>query len=171
MNSGPHGPDGTAGDRRNAFIRHLFEEAQNQNLAMLGRQAIKCEMDRLSVLDREVSRAFNLSVRLAILDRSSRRNPLPAMANGPVACDPIEPGLEGARIGQSCDRSMHVQPNVLEHVFRIRLTCLAEECPHVIPQPGCKPFDQLAERSAVAGLAPENEDLFIEPVSDIIHAG
>jgi hypothetical protein len=127
VNSGPHGPDGTAGDRRNAFIRHLFEEAQDQDLAMLGRQTVQCEMDRLSVFGREVSSAVNLRVRLAILDRSSRRDPLPEMANGPVACDPIEPGLERAWIGQSCNRSIHVQPNVLEHVFRVRVAFLAEE--------------------------------------------
>src|SRR4051794_16231221 len=34
MNSGPHGPDGAAGDRRDAFIRHLFEESQDKDLAM-----------------------------------------------------------------------------------------------------------------------------------------
>jgi hypothetical protein len=171
VNSGPHGPDGTASDRRNAFIRHLFEEAQDQDLAMLGRETVQCEMDRLSVLDREVSPAVNLPVRLALVDRSSRRDPLPEMANGPVAGDPIEPGLEGAGIGQSGDRSMNVQPHVLEHVFRIRLAFLAEECPHVILQPGCKPFDQLAECRAVAGLAPENQDLLIESVGEVVHAG
>lgn len=171
MNSGPHGPDGTAGDRRNAFIRHLFEEAQDQDLAMLGRQTVQCEMDRLSVLGREVSPAVDLPVRLALVDRSSRRDPLAEMANGPVAGDPIEPGLEGAWIVQSRDRSIHVQPHILEHVFRIGLAFLAEECPHVIPQPGCKPLDQLAERCAVAGLAAEDQDLLIESVGEVVHAG
>jgi glyoxylase-like metal-dependent hydrolase (beta-lactamase superfamily II) len=171
VNSGPHRPDGTAGDGRNAFIRHLFEEAQDQNLAMLGRQTVKCAMDCLSVLDREVFPAVNLPVRLAIVDRSSQCDPLAEMANGPVACDPIEPGHEGARIRQSCDRSMHVQPNVLEHVFRVHLAFLAEERSHVITQPGCKSFDQLAERSTVAGLAPENQHLLIESVGEVVHAG
>ena len=171
MNSGPDGPDRTAGDHRDAFIRHLFEEAQDQYLAMLGRQTVKREMDRKSVLDREVSLAVKLPVRMAFVDRSSRRDPLPEMANGPVACNPIEPGHEGARIGQSCDRSIHVQPNVLQHVFCIRLAFLAEKCPHVILQPGCKSLEQLAERRAVAGLAPENQNLLIELVGEVIHAG
>ncbi len=170
MNSGSHGSDGTAGDRHNALVRHLFEEAQDQDLAMLGRQAVKREMDGLSLLDRELSPSVDLSNRLDLLDRSSRHDPLAEVADGPVACDPIEPGHEGARIGQGCDRSMHIQPNVLKHVFRVRLAFPAQKCPHVIPQPGCKPFDQLAKRRRVAGLAPENQDLLVHPVGEFVHA-
>ena len=138
---------------------------------MLGRQAVESAMDRLGVLDREVSPAVDLRVRPALLDRPGRRDPPPEMANGPVACDPIEPGREGARVGQRRDRTMHGQPDVLEHVVRVRPAFLAEERPHVIPQPGRIPLDHLAERGAVAGLAPEDQDLLKEPVGEVVHAG
>ena len=101
MDSRPHRPEGTAGDGGDIFIRHLFEKAENEHLAMLGCQTIECAMNRLGVLGREISAAVKLAVRLAIVDRSSGRNVLAQIANCPVASDPVEPGLDGARIAQS----------------------------------------------------------------------
>ena len=169
MNPGPYGSDRTAGHRRDAVVRHRFKEAQDQHLAVLGHQAVQGAMDRLGVLGREILPAIHFPVHRAVVDRLCRHNPLAQMPNRPVACDPIEPGHNGTWIVQSRDRPVHVQPDVLEHVFRVRLAILAEQRPHVVPQPRGKPFDQLAEGRTVASLAPEHQHLLIKPVGEVIH--
>jgi hypothetical protein len=76
-----------------------------------------------------------------------------------------------SRIVQVCSRTSgrpdnSVTPSLKRAVPRF----LAEECPHAILQPDCKTFDQLAERRAVASLAPENQDLLVEPIDEVFHA-
>jgi hypothetical protein len=171
MNSGSHGTDRASDHRRHAFVRHLLDEAQDQDLALLGCQDAEGEMDRLGIFDREVSAAVKFIDRLDFFHSPGPSDSLSEMSDGPVAGHPIQPGRDGTRVGQGGYGSMHIQPDFLQHVLQVRSAFLAKECLHVVPQSGRKPFDQFSERRVLSGLAPEDQDSLIDLIGEVIHAG
>jgi hypothetical protein len=63
----------------------------------------------------------------------------------------------------------NVQPHVLEGVFGIMHA--VEHLAQVIAQARLVPFHEFGKRGGVSGLAPEHQELLVEPIRVIGHSG
>src|SRR5262249_634637 len=102
---------------RHFVVAHLFEEAQDEHLAVFRAQIIQENVNARRVLGRELLVFLRPGRRhLPLIQRWHRQSALAQLAIDTVASDAVEPGTERGRLPQPRKPPEDIEPHFLEQV-------------------------------------------------------
>jgi hypothetical protein len=146
----PHRPDRAADHPGDVLVGHLLQEAEEEDLAVLGRQPVQGGVDARGVLRREVASVPG-RVGQPGLRQGDEARPAPAeLAEGAVARQAVQPGPQGPRVEQPGQPPEGVAPDLLERVVGAVRAAeqLAQVVPEARPVAADTPEDATADLSA-----------------------